>query len=70
MLMSLGSGLRISDHGDTTIIPVLAFRLEPDPSFPPGLLAVDGECVDYGPIQAQILPSVARVMSLRHRADG
>jgi len=66
MLMSLESGLRISDHGDTTIVPVLAFRLEPDPSFPPGLLTVDGECIDYGPIQAQVLPSMARVMSI-HR---
>ena len=69
MMMSLESGLRISDHGDTKIIPVLAFRLEPDPSFPPGLLTVDGECVEYGPIQAQVLPSLARVMSIRHHAD-
>ena len=50
MLMSLETGLRTSDHGDTVIVPVLAFRLEPDPSVPPGLLTVDGECVDYGPI--------------------
>jgi len=64
MLMSLESGLRISDQGDTMMIPVLAFRLEPDPSFPPGLLTVDGECVDYGAIQAQVLPSMARVMSI------
>ena len=69
MLMSLDSGLRISDDGDMTIIPVLAFRLEPDPSFPPGLLTVDGECVDYGPIQAQVLPSMARVMSIQHNSD-
>ena len=65
MLMSLETGLRVGDHGDTTVIPVLAFRLEPDPSYPPGLLTVDGECVDYGPIQAQVLPSMARVMSIR-----
>lgn len=69
MLMSLDSGLRISDHGDTMIVPVLAFRLEPDPSCPPGLLTVDGECVEYGPIQAQVLPSMARVMSVRHGSD-
>jgi len=66
MLMSLESGLRISDQGDTTVIPVLAFRLEPDAAFPPGLLTVDGECVDYGAIQAQVLPSMARVMSIRY----
>jgi len=69
MMMSLETGLRVSDHGDTMIIPVLAFRLEPDPSLPPGLLTVDGECVDYGPIQAQVLPSLARVMSIRHSSD-
>lgn len=70
MLMSLETGLRISDHGDTVIVPVLAFRLEPDASLPPGLLTVDGECVDYGPIQAQVLPSMARVMSIRRGNDG
>ena len=70
MLMSLETGLRISDHGDTVIVSVLAFRLEPDASLPPGLLTVDGECVDYGPIQAQVLPSMARVMSIRRGNDG
>ena len=69
MMMSLESGLRISDHGDTMSVPVLAFRLEPDPALPAGLLTVDGECVDYGPIQAQVLPSMARVMSLRRSSD-
>jgi len=69
MMMSLETGLRISDHGDTVIVPVLAFRLEPDPSLPPGLLTVDGERVDYGPIQAQVLPSMARVMSIRRCSD-
>jgi len=70
MLMSLESGLRTSDQGDTVIVPVLAFRLEPDPSLPPGLLTVDGECVDYGPIQAQVLPSAARVMSIQRNSVG
>jgi len=69
MMMSLETGLRVSDHGDTVIVPVLAFRLEPDVSLPPGLLTVDGEQVDYGPIQAQVLPSMARVMSIRHQND-
>jgi len=69
MMMSLETGLRVSEHGDTAIVPVLAFRLEPDASLPPGLLTVDGERVDYGPIQAQVLPSMARVMSVRRGAD-
>jgi len=45
------------------VIRVSAFRLEPI-SQRQGTLMVDGELVDYGPIQAQVLPSVARVMSL------
>ena len=67
MLTSLNSGLQIGDNGNTQVVPVLAFRLEPDPSCAPGLLTVDGECIDYGPIQAQVLPSLARVMSIRTR---
>ena len=69
MMMSLESGLRISDAGDTEVVRVLAFRLEPDSSCPPGLLTVDGERVDYGPIQAQVLPSLARVMSIKHGSN-
>lgn len=44
-------------------IKVHAFRLEP--LTPNGTLTVDGEVVSYGPIQAQVLPSLARVMTLR-----
>ena len=41
-------------------IPVHAFRLEPLTDR--GVIAVDGEKVDYGPIQAQVLGPVARVL--------
>ena len=52
-----------SDDPRYEIIHVSAFRLEPlGPQ--QGALAVDGEAVDYGPIQGQVLPSMARVMSL------
>ncbi len=46
------------------MINVKAFRLEPlnDKG---GHLCVDGELVKYGPIQAQILPSMARVMATK-----
>jgi sphingosine kinase len=39
-----------------------AFRLEPDESRK-GNLMVDGERVDYGPIQGEILPKLASVLS-------
>ena len=45
------------------LIRVRAFRLEPLDR-QQGALTVDGERVDYGPIQAHVLPSLARVMSL------
>ena len=45
------------------IFPVKAFRLEP--ITPNGIITVDGEKVDYGPIQAQVLPGIARVMTLQ-----
>ena len=43
------------------LLPVRAFRLEP--SNKDGNLVVDGEKVPYGPIQAHVLPAMARVMA-------
>ena len=48
-------------------IDVKAFRLEPAPS-PPGVLTVDGERVKYGPIQAQVHPRLARIMSRKRKS--
>ncbi|XP_071450966.1 sphingosine kinase 2-like [Hetaerina americana] len=47
------------------MIPVRAFRLEPKDSNSPtrGHVAVDGELVDYGPLQVELVPSLARVLS-------
>jgi len=45
------------------VIRVTAFRLEPT-GRRRGVLMVDGEPVDYGPIQGQVMPSMARVMTL------
>ncbi|CAL9693796.1 unnamed protein product [Knipowitschia caucasica] len=39
---------------------VKAFRLEP--LTPQGMIAVDGETVEYGPIQAQVHPGIARLI--------
>jgi len=67
LLLSLEGGLHLSDDPYTTCATVAAFRLEPDPSSPPGIMTVDGESIDYGSLQAQVLPSMARVMSIRQR---
>jgi len=52
-----------SDDPAVETVRVSAFRLEPLGQRQ-GALTVDGELVDYGPIQARVLPSLARVMSL------
>jgi len=44
------------------MIPVTAFRLVPETSG--GHITVDGEDVDYGPIQAEMMPSLVNVMSM------
>lgn len=44
------------------MIPVKAFRIEPAEGVS-GHLTVDGEEVDYGPLQAEIFPSLATVMT-------
>lgn len=44
------------------MIPVKAFRIEPEEGVN-GYITVDGERVDYGPLQAEIFPSLATVMS-------
>ena len=43
------------------VVKVKAFRLEPLNT--EGTICVDGEKVDYGPIQAQVLPGISRVMA-------
>ena len=39
-----------------------AYRLEP--ATRPGNIALDGEAIDYGPVQGHVLPGAARVLSL------
>ncbi|CAB3370910.1 Hypothetical predicted protein [Cloeon dipterum] len=45
------------------MIPVTAFRLEPESVKSTGHITVDGELVDYGPIQAEVMPGMARVLT-------
>ncbi|XP_028163672.1 sphingosine kinase 1-like [Ostrinia furnacalis] len=42
------------------MVPVSAFRIVPEGS--EGNLAVDGEVVEYGPIQAEIFPNIVNVL--------
>ena len=62
MFASLEDGLKVQ-NSSTETFKVRAFRLEPLTLN--GMMTVDGEKVDYGAIQAEVLPSVARVMSMR-----
>ena len=67
LLISLENGLHIADPTFTGTATALAFRLEPDLSSPAGILTVDGESIKYGAVQGQVLPSVARVMSIERQ---
>lgn len=59
-LLGLSSGTHLSCPR-AEMIPVTAFRLEP--VTPGGHMTVDGELVDYGPIQAELMPSLANILS-------
>lgn len=65
LLASLETGPRVRETGYGSTAEVLAFRLETDPDQSPGIMTVDGESIDYGSLQAQVLPSMARVMSIK-----
>ncbi|KAG7189699.1 hypothetical protein KM043_017367 [Ampulex compressa] len=60
-LLGLSSGTHLACAG-VDMIPVKAFRIEPEDSTG-GHLTVDGEEVDYGPLQAEIFPSLASAMT-------
>lgn len=60
--LSDGSHINSVSKSDTIeLLAVKAFRIEPDKS-ENGYLTVDGELVDYGPIQAEIFPELGHVM--------
>lgn len=60
-LLGLSNGSHVTRSG-IDMIPVKAFRIEPEEGVN-GYITVDGERVDYGPLQAEIFPSLATVMS-------
>lgn len=61
-MLVLGSGTHIPRQENEYIqmVPVTAFRIEPVGQA--GYMTVDGENVEYGPSQAEIVPSLTRVM--------
>ncbi|CAD7080619.1 unnamed protein product [Hermetia illucens] len=62
-LLGLSSGTHIPETKSPfiEIIPVTAFRFEP--SGTQGNITVDGESVEYGPIQGEVFPGISRVMA-------
>lgn len=61
-LLGLSTGTHIprQKNEHISMVPVTAFRIEPHGT--QGHMTVDGECVEYGPIQGEIYPNIAKVM--------
>ena len=68
-LFSLMTALEKGNHIDNPcpnieLVKVLAFRLEPDLNRE-GVIMVDGEKVEYAPLQGQVLPGIANLMAIQ-----
>ncbi|XP_016986951.1 sphingosine kinase 1 [Drosophila rhopaloa] len=59
--LNTGTHLPIGEDPFIKVVPCRAFRIEPNSS--DGILVVDGERVDYGPIQAEVMPGLVNVMT-------
>jgi sphingosine kinase len=64
LLLSMDTGGHIN-HPDVKTFKCSAYRLEPFTD--KGLFTLDGENVEYGPIQAVMKPSAANVLTLRRK---
>ncbi|KAI4471937.1 sphingosine kinase [Holotrichia oblita] len=61
-LLGLSTAAHVQNTGNgIDFIPVRAFRIEPDMD-ERGYITVDGEHVEYGPIQAEVFPGLAKIM--------
>ena len=60
ILNEFESGKHLSAPGVETL-PVTAFKLEP--ITPGGHLTLDGELIEYGPIEAEVLQGCTRLMT-------
>ena len=61
MLLGIDNGDHMN-HSGVEIYKALAYRLEPLTT--EGLYSLDGEVVEYGPIQGVVQPSAMRVLTL------
>lgn len=60
-LLGIGQGTHAENNSEyIKMIPVSAFRIVPEGSN--GYLTVDGELVEYGPIQGEIFPNIVNVI--------
>ncbi|XP_033172353.1 sphingosine kinase 2 [Drosophila mauritiana] len=59
--LNTGTHLPIGEDPFIKVVPCRAFRIEPSSS--DGILVVDGERVEYGPIQAEVMPGLINVMT-------
>jgi hypothetical protein len=69
-LINVFSNMHNGTHTSTPeseMIKVKAFRFEPEATN--GIMTCDGERIQFGPIQGQILPSLANIMVLNKQND-
>lgn len=59
--LNTGTHLPVGEDPFIKVVACRAFRIEPTGS--DGILVVDGERVDYGPIQAEVMPGLINVMT-------
>ncbi|KAH8330156.1 hypothetical protein KR074_005102 [Drosophila pseudoananassae] len=59
--LNTGTHLPVGEDPHIKVVACRAFRIEPTGS--DGILVVDGERVDYGPIQAEVMPGLINVMT-------
>ena len=62
LFLTFSEGMHV-DSPEVEIVPVLAFRLEPDEDR--GNIMIDGERLDPVPVQGQVLPGLARIMAIQ-----
>lgn len=63
LLLAVEDGSHVN-HEKVKVYKALSYRLEPGDTTR-GIFSLDGEVVEYGPIQASVMPSAARTLSLR-----
>lgn len=59
--LSTGAHAQSQSANGIDFLPVRAFRIEPDME-ERGYMTVDGEHIEYGPVQAEVFPGLARIM--------